>query len=724
MTFYTQELSNIGKIITFGSLNISLTLRLETSDIQSLGLNIKKINSLNDLSFILENNNLWDRFELSTESELLNTLIHMNRIKKIKNIVAYLVYDKINFNEEQIQFQRLLDFILLANGVVIYSYEICKCKISIYINIIYKNTTKKIVLYEEDNLYKNKIDNIDNNTSYNSSSEEKKEENEKEFIFEKGKDNIGLFGNIPENQVNFKDFKYIYIHLGDYIRGGEFYEIFKLNELYHFLKRIKINSKIKIIINFGYNLKKFEKYLIPFMKISDFHIFRNKNELFDILMKKKETDDINKLKSKHKFIQAFMAKKIHKMKKNKSLIKRNESKNSSNSNISLNKLNKISDDNNSNGYYTNRKIENKSPNLKSLLMKKSLNISLSFKKPDYSNINYIFNYIHDLIYDPIEQKNNLIHNDKLGIYLDDFKKIYLIDYKKLKFKPDIKEYEFNIYPKPNVHNLLETENFKNLLNSNYSLLSCIIYGCILSTILDDLTKANDNYYLFFFYIRISLLKILSLIKTGMKIPTDKSFYFIELKKNELNKIISDENIKKKENGFNINYLNSDSKEKNEKENSFNSIDKFGTLYKQEFYKKENLKTKSNINGFKTNDKNFMKFLREKKIKNRENNLGKGFLTKRQDMVISFNSNAIPDFSIYLTKEQKQKLQKVKLNKLPPLKFISKSKNQTTNSFLKKKFSKIDIKIKEINKMDDEIKIDISKYKEIKFQPTHKEKENE
>ena len=49
MTFYSQEISNIGKLITFGALNLSLTLRLEKSDIQSLHINFKHINNLNDI---------------------------------------------------------------------------------------------------------------------------------------------------------------------------------------------------------------------------------------------------------------------------------------------------------------------------------------------------------------------------------------------------------------------------------------------------------------------------------------------------------------------------------------------------------------------------------------------------------------------------------------------------------------------------------------------------
>ena len=70
MTFYNQELRNIGKIITLGSLNLSLTLRLEEYELKSLHLNIRKIKSLKDLSFVIENEEIWERIELLTSSEL------------------------------------------------------------------------------------------------------------------------------------------------------------------------------------------------------------------------------------------------------------------------------------------------------------------------------------------------------------------------------------------------------------------------------------------------------------------------------------------------------------------------------------------------------------------------------------------------------------------------------------------------------------------------------
>ena len=113
--------SNLGKIITMGSLNLFLNLQLEKEDLKSTNFN--DIKGLEDLGFLTSNEKLWEKIELTSKNELIDTLFKMNRIKENKSVVAYLVLDKISWKEEQSQFQKLLDFVLLDNGLIIYSYE-------------------------------------------------------------------------------------------------------------------------------------------------------------------------------------------------------------------------------------------------------------------------------------------------------------------------------------------------------------------------------------------------------------------------------------------------------------------------------------------------------------------------------------------------------------------------------------------------------------------------
>ena len=411
MAFSSQEIRNVGKLITMGSLTLTMTLRLEKSEIHALNINFRRLKTLSDLNFLIENEILWERIELSSKNELLNILFHMNKIKRIKNIVAYIIYDKIKFNKEQLKFQRLLDWILLANGIVIYSYDIFRCKTNINFKIMYKNIAKKVVLYGDEEYDEEEL-NIDNqqdmsnsndsilNNNYNNSftknnssnSEENinynnnesiskiqntkdKEKNDSMFFYSndeeksKGSDNendndtdIGLFGRLPENEINFSEFKYIYFHLKDYLYGGEFQDLFKLQEIYNFLKKIQNYSKIKIILNFTENLRYYGKYLIKFLKIADIHIFRKKAELVEILIKKKELENKMKEKKNNEIMELFKIKKVKLIKKIKIGNNKNEKYKSSNSScIRLNKLHKSSGENTTNN---SRELENKSQSLK------------------------------------------------------------------------------------------------------------------------------------------------------------------------------------------------------------------------------------------------------------------------------------------------------------------------------------------------------------------------
>ena len=289
---------NIGKIIAFGSLHLLLTLRLEKEDLKSINFNY--LENLEDLSFLINDEKLWEKIELTSNNELISTLLKANSIKQNKNIISYIVLDKISYNEEQSKFQKLLDYLLLNYGFEIYCYEVYKCKININLKLLYKNRIKKFIIYgdyyeeeeneeKEENEGENNEENKDENPKKAENETEKKENNDKETNQQKEEEinDIGLFEKIPEEEVKFEDFNYIYIHFKDFILG-EFSSEFKLNQIYNFLIKLKKKSKIKIIFNFCENFGENEKYLINFLKISDIHIFRNKNEILNILKKRKE----------------------------------------------------------------------------------------------------------------------------------------------------------------------------------------------------------------------------------------------------------------------------------------------------------------------------------------------------------------------------------------------------------------------------------------------------
>ena len=739
--------SNIGKIITFGSLNLLLKLKLEEENIKLKDFN--NLNDLEDLSFITDNKKLWEKIELSSKSELLNSLLQMNKIKKNKSIIAYLVYNKIEYDDKQNKFKDLIDSVLLDNGLVIKSYEICQCNTNINLKLILKDSIKKFVIYGEeinddedekkekdkdkDEKDKNEEEKNDNSLEEDKKNNEENNENvkEKENEEEEDKNDIGNFEMMPLEEIKFDDFKYLYIHFSDYISGGEFSGEFKLNQIYNFLVKIKKKCNIKIIFNFGDFYGEDQKYLAKFIKISDIHLFKNKNLLMNILNDKIEREMQKREKEKEKL------QKLLKNQKNKQRPLK-ENKNSSLENLKQSNLYQSSD-----GF---KRTLHKSRSLKEIPLSSSFNNTHGSFTRGPLDKNNIFYYLRELIFSSSIKQKHPNYNDKLGIYLDDYKKIFLIDYKKTNFVPNITEYDLNIFPKPNIYNLKKIDKTKEILKKYKSKYTPILYGCILSTIVDDLNENNNNYFMFYVNSHITLVKILALQKNELSEPNDKSFYIINLKKNDYERILKKENNKKQEEGFNNNYYHR--KYKNNDNNYYPLMDKFLTSYMQSLVNIDNLKNKNLINDkkrilydpeykdlFKSgnfdnsdlNQQQFAKFIinnPSKNIKDMHKDYKKEFLNKKPEMNYYIPGiNGIPEYIVYLDKDERNKLFG---KKLPPIKKKD-SKEEEDKSIKIIKIKSFHDEEKQIlraeNNPQDTPKVDTTCYKEEQFQPTQLEVDN-
>jgi hypothetical protein len=245
---------------------------------------------------------------------------------------------------------------------------------------------------------------------------------------------------------------------------------------------------------------------------------------------------------------------------------------------------------------------------------------------------------------------------------------------------------------------------------------------------------------------ISLSKILALQKNELSEPNDKSFYIVNLKKNEYQKILKEENNKKQEEGFNNNYYHR--KYKNNDNNYYPLMDKFLTSYMQSLVNIDNLKNKNLINDKKKilydpeykdlyksgtienddlNQQQFAKFIinnASNNIKDMHKDYKKEFLNKKPEMNFYIPGiNGIPEYIVYLNKDERKKRL---VKKLPPIKrkvseeeikIIKHDKVSVTEEKEEKSRA-------EENKPQDVPKVDTTKYKEEKFQPTQLEVDNQ
>ena len=68
-----------GNLLSYGCLNLTLTIELNEKDLNQYNINWEKITNYDSLSFISENNTLWPRIKLSSTNELIGYVKNENK---------------------------------------------------------------------------------------------------------------------------------------------------------------------------------------------------------------------------------------------------------------------------------------------------------------------------------------------------------------------------------------------------------------------------------------------------------------------------------------------------------------------------------------------------------------------------------------------------------------------------------------------------------------------
>ena len=286
---------NPGEILSFGSIDLLLTLNLEKSDLKKYKKKWEKIESLENLKFIRKHKNIWKKIELSSKNDTMNILLHINKSSKKIIKVGYISFQKIKYTEEQKDFEKFINNIINENGLFITSCDVCQCNICIKLLLKYEKEEKIFVLCGEEEEKEKDIKGEDDNKIQEEhmkvNNEEKKDNNgeEKEKEKEKNEDN-NPFTNIGENIVKPGEFNFIYFKYNDYI-NGEFKGKINIEHLYEYIQTLKITTKSKIILNLEEENIDNNNILRDLLSITDIYIFYNKNKLYELLKQIKMEED-------------------------------------------------------------------------------------------------------------------------------------------------------------------------------------------------------------------------------------------------------------------------------------------------------------------------------------------------------------------------------------------------------------------------------------------------
>ena len=477
--------------------------------------------------------------------------------------------------------------------------EESKCK-----NIEIKNK-KKYEEDKEDNTNTEKEKEKDNTSKLN----DEEEKNSKSNNTNNSEYNNPFIG-ILKNGINCGDFDFIYFNFNDYI-SGEFKGKIKLENLFEYFQDIKIRTNTKIILNFEENIEIFrdknrEEIFKDLLSITDFFIFYNLNKLYEVLKELKENEDQEiidesfrvqcfkyqkkildrkKMKEKEetwaknykKFIEYSKEKKVS-LSSNPKSLKKYITNQTSNKiyitqdytyNTETYDINDIinSTENNNNQETVENTIMNPnnqiktetfdtSNNSKNLINQKSKSETVRYSnlfplkpsKPKPLNKTEMFNYFKNSLFDHNPQKKP---SDKILLVLDEFNKIYIIKCIKYFSKPVVMDCDLKLYPKMNIRNMKDILNYKKFIRSKFNEYISIFIGALLGILVSKGDGAYKEGNLFIAYlIAINIIKKISEIQRyDLPLPKNKEFFYPSLTKEEIDKMLSDIDKRKKENGF-------------------------------------------------------------------------------------------------------------------------------------------------------------------------------
>lgn len=139
---------------------------------------------------------------------------------------------------------------------------------------------------------------------------------------------------------------------------------------------------------------------------------------------------------------------------------------------------------------------------------------------------------------------------KVGLFLDEFQKVTIIEKGNEGPALSNKEYDIQLYPKINHSNQKLIDEYRKILTVNQPLLSSIFFGGFLAKFL--IKHSSLPAYLAGTEITKKTLEIL---KNNLDIPSDPQFFHIKLQKHKVEKEVEKENMKSKEQNFVLDCVN-------------------------------------------------------------------------------------------------------------------------------------------------------------------------
>ena len=247
------------KVLGLCHYKVNYILNLSDYDIKKYGIpNLDEVESLNDLPFLLEDKTIWNRFEIQTENEELNTFLYMNKCLDSNKIQLELISFELKKLDQSIYYE-MINSINLNYNITVNETSLNDSEETI--NIIIKNGEKEKsfeIQADQDAEYKEPESEAqkksnDNNTNTKAKMKSKmniKKERKEKAKEEEKEEKETIFDKITLYNENYDYFICFY---------NDFKDIDPIDDFIDFLSTLKNQYNTNIIIFYSDTTDKFSE---------------------------------------------------------------------------------------------------------------------------------------------------------------------------------------------------------------------------------------------------------------------------------------------------------------------------------------------------------------------------------------------------------------------------------------------------------------------------------
>ena len=206
------------RVLSFGKLKLTMTLKLSNDFFDSHKIDFHSIKTAKDISFIIEDKNLWNNITITSRNRTMNFILFMNKAEMKKCYIEHVLLTSIDLVDDAKPFKEIINYCLNRNNIMLIENCVDNIEEDFKCEII-------LIVKNEDNEKK----------PFVLSSKSSKTSSISTFS---GINDTNVFSQIQN--VDYQDFDYVYLDLDD----------FPLKSIVPFTEMLKTSSTIKTIINY------------------------------------------------------------------------------------------------------------------------------------------------------------------------------------------------------------------------------------------------------------------------------------------------------------------------------------------------------------------------------------------------------------------------------------------------------------------------------------------